>query len=257
MCGSSGGGGSAQKREDARQQEQQEAIRRVNRMFGMYEETARPNQADYQQTQTDSDGNQYTTPDVEAFNQAMAEWQTQQGAYQGEAAQAKTAREGLYDDTKKSVFDAFMDRVNQQYGDAERQARFSLARKGQLGSSSEVDTRSRLKREMDAATINIGNRADIAAGNLRSDDEAARLGVIERIRGGMSADQAITSAQIAQKNAADAAKDNALAQALGQVFSNYADYNNRQNYDQGYRQGGGGSPYGTWNPTPGSYQGRS
>lgn len=259
MCmGGGGGDGGAQQREEQRQKEQDEATRRVNALFGIYEPgTTKPDQANFEIGMPADDGQTTFVPDVDAYNQAMAEWQAQEGGLQHTATDAATARGAMYDDTKKSVFEHLMQQLNEQGDVAQRQAGFSLARRGLTGGSADVDAHSILDRERANAVLDIGNRADTAASNLKSADETSRLQLIDRIHGGMSADQAITSANIAQANAAQAAKSEALANSLGQIFSKYAQYNNAKNMQDGYQDGFNRPPvFGTWNANPQSYQGR-
>lgn len=260
--GGGGGDGGAQQREEQRQYEQEEAIRRVNALFGIDDGPRtgppgqQPNINDFYVTTTADDGTSSSAVDMDAYGQAMEQWQ---GPAQDPAAitAAAASRNALYDDTKKSVFDTLMQQLNEQGEEANHQVVNSLARRGLTGGGADVAARSKLSRERDNAVLQIGNRADAAASNLKSSDETARLQLIDRIRGGMSADQAITSANIAQANAAESAQNEALANSLGQIFSTYASYNNNQNVREGYEDGlRRPPPFGTWNPNPSSYYGR-
>lgn len=254
--GGGGGDGGAQQREEQRQREQDDATRRVNALFGIYEPgSPQPTPGDFTKDMPADDGQTTTIADVDAYNQALAEWQAQDGGLQQTASGAKTARDALYKDTRQSVFDALMSKVNEQGADATDQVTINLARRGLTGGGADVAAHSRLDRERASAVLDIGNRADSAASNLKTADETARLQLIDRIHGGMSADQAITSANIAQANAAENAKNEALAQSLGQIFSTYAGYNNDRNTQDGY-QSGFNRPFGTWNANPTSYYGR-
>lgn len=263
MGGGGGGDGSAQQREEQRQKEQDDATARVNALFGVYDGTGvpKPDPSGYSAGYTETvneDGTSSAVSDDGGYSQALADWEQAQSGLQGQAATAAGARNALYDDTKKSVFDNLMRQVNEQGDVAGRQASFSLARRGLTGGSADVDAHSALDKERTNAVLRIGNQADSAASNLKSSDETARLQLIDRIHGGMSADQAITSANIAQSNAAESAKSEALASSLGQVFSTYANYNNNQNMQNGYQDGFNRPPqFGTWNnANPSSFQGR-
>ncbi len=248
MCGGGGGGdGGAAEREAARQRKQNEAIARVNRMFGVYTEKPRPSKEDF--TTVGYRGTRRF--DEEGYRRALQAWEAENARARSAAEENAQARERLYAQARDDVRDYFMNDLNRQRTDTERTARFGLARRGVIGGSSELDVADNILEQYNRAVLDIGNRADATATRLRAADEQARLDLISRIRGGMSADNAIQSAMSTLQTNIDSARENAMAQALGQVFSDYGFYTTQKAKERGYARGADGTFYGN----PRSYYG--
>jgi len=247
MCGGGGGDGGAAQREQKRQARQDDAVKGLNRQFGMYTKTNEPNRADY----TSRRGNYGSMRGQKIFDQtgydaAMSDWQTQNEQYQTEADANKVAREEQYGNTSQYVKDYYTLDLTDQRDVADRQSKFSLARRGVVGGSSDLDTQSTILGDYNKAVLNIGNRADGAVTDLRQADETARLNAINRIYAGQSADGVVQSSLQQLQNNINDTKANSTAAALGQVFAQYGGYLNNQaaqrgqnsayqNYSNGYR----------------------
>ncbi len=251
MCGGGGGDGGAAAREAERQRKQNEAIARVNRLFGVYTETPKPREEDFYYTDNTGDGGRVF--DKAAYDRALQAWEAENARLRAAADENAQARTQLYDRTRQDVRDYYMNDLNRQRQDTERQARFGLARRGVIGGSSELDVGDNILEQYNRGVLDIGNRADAAATRLRTADEQARLDLISRIRSGMSAGNAVQSATTTLQNNLEAARSNAMADALGQVFSDYGYYVTEQARNRGYRRGRGGTFY----ANPRSYYGRT
>lgn len=253
MClgGGGGGDGGAAEREAARQRQIEEAIRGLNVQFGVndYKE---PDRNEFMMPgTTNEDGGQVPGVfDETAYNQAL------QG-YQDNVARAGTnrqSRDALYGQTRSAVNDYYLDQLNQQRDTAGRQTKFSLARRGVRGGSSDLDVQGDMLRRYNEAVLNISNRADAAGTTLRSQDEQTRLGLIDRVNAGMSGSGAVGSAIEQLQTNADDVRANANAQSLGEVFGGYANYNQGEAAQRG-RERAYGDYYGTYY-NPRSYSGR-
>ncbi len=251
MCGGGGGGdGGAAEREAARLRKQNEAIARVNKLFGIYTEAPKPRREDFVTTQ--GPGGRGRRFDEAAYQRAMQEWEARNASAREAAGSNAEARTALYDRLKGDVRDYYLNDLNRQRTDTERTARFGLARRGVIGGSSELDVADRILEEYNRGVLDIGNRADQAAVRARAADERARLDLISRIRSGMQAGNALASATNALQNNLEDAKANAMAQSLGQVFSDYGYYLAERAKERGYRRGQGSTFY----ANPASYYGR-
>jgi len=255
MCGGGGGDGGAAEREDRRQRKQNTAISKVNRLFGVKSESApKPQESDYRTRYNRKSGYEYGPVDQAAYQKALSEWQAAEASNQQETAANKTAREALYTKAKGDVTDYFTNDLDQQRTDAERNARFNLARRGVTGGSSDLDVMGSQLKDYNKAVLKIGNRADATGSQLRSADEQSRLNLISRVGAGMSGNAAIQTANQAMQNNLSNANANALAQSLGRVFSDYGLVVQQQAQNNGAAKGYFGS---TYLGNPGGYSGSS
>jgi len=259
MCGGGGGGGDGgAAREAERQKNQNSAIGRVNRLFGINDAgSVAPDKKDngyyrymdVPDSSSDTGTSNRRIFDEETYNADLAAWEAQKAGSAPEAAANKTARENIYTGLKDDTFNYYLNDLNKQYTDTNRNAKFSLSDKGLLGGSFDLDTQNDIQSQRDRATLDIGNRADSAANKLRASDEQARLDLISRINAGMSGDAAIQSANTQLSNSVNDIRSNATSNSLGQVFKDYATIMTEQAKARGRASGS------TFTPNPGSYYG--
>ena len=232
------------------------AIDTINRLFGV--ESARgapelpekPRPEDYPSVEKTGSRRLGVVPGVSRYESDLAAWEklkAQHDAYinkyKDETATNKQAREDLYGGVRTDLLDYLTSDLTEQKTDADRSSKFWLAQRGVTGGSSDIDTRADILGKFNKAVIDVDNRADSAVDNFRGSDESARLDIIDLINSG-------TSLQGAQERASNAlsqnltdAKQNALYDGLGSVFTGYAAYKRRQNSNNNGGGGGYGSTY--------------
>lgn len=150
-----------------------------------------------------------------------------------EATANKAARDSLYSTVRTNAFDAGKRRLDEAQTDAKRNLRFELLAKGLDGGSVDVDQSARLGRKYNEGIIDLGAKADTVRNDLKTADEAARLGLMQSIDSGMDQGSAMSSAIRQMSNANDAASANAVGTSVGDLFGSagllYGDSVKRKN----------------------------
>lgn len=126
-------------------------------------------------------GGVVATPDSQAVMQ-----QIQQGnLYTGVKNVSPAPRQQMYNEQKQAVFDVNKRDIDRQYGMAERDNRFGLARAGLLGGSADVDSNALLQDKTNEGLIKARGLGDAAAADLKLADERARQGLISMAQSGI------------------------------------------------------------------------
>lgn len=148
-------------------------------------------------------------------------------------------REAQYGDYLAALRDRGNADLNEQQSLVDRQSKFSLARRGVIGGSSEIDTRRRNRKRYIQALIGNESRAQSAVGRLRQSDENSRQNLINMIFGGMDASTGAQRASMAMRgNLASAQSDfipNTIDSAIGAGAGAYTQGLQRDAYSQGGR----------------------
>lgn len=180
------------------------------------------------------------------------------------ATQAEAERQasmGRATDRVNAVFDAperaaqiqdFLDAIRGNYrieadrqkGIADRKLKFSMARSGLTGGSASVDANRNLGEEYTRGLLDAESRSQEAAGRLRADDEASRLGIISMIRQGLDATTAAQRAGAAMSQNAQIAMGEATPKGLGEIFGGTAELYKAQQ-EAAERRRGERAAYGT------------
>ena len=155
---------------------------------------------------------------------------------QQDAATNRDARNALYDTVRTNAFDAGRRDIDERAADAARQLRFSLLDAGLGGSSIDVDENARLQRVRDQGIVDLGARADAARTDLESNDEEARLGLLQSIDAGMDQGSAIGSAINQMRVNADRAAASAQGTSVGDLFSGAGLLYDRRRRDLGQQE---------------------
>lgn len=116
----------------------------------------------------------------------------------------------------------YSNQLNRQKTIADRNLKFSMARSGLTGGSAAVDANRLLGEEYTEGLLNAENRAQSAVGDLRSQDEASRMGIISMIRSGLDSTTAAQRAGSAMQANAQSAQGRAMSEGLGDIFGNTA-----------------------------------
>jgi hypothetical protein len=135
-----------------------------------------------------------------------------------DATKNKADLESLYSTTRDNAFTAGKRRIDEQKSDAGRNLKFELFSRGQNGGSTDIDQNALLGRTYSQGITDLGARADSVATGLRSDNERARLGLLQSIDNGMDSSSAVSSALGQMKVASDQAAADATGTAIGDLF---------------------------------------
>lgn len=260
MCDSGGGGGGGDdgisEREAARQARIDAATKAVNELFGIGPRTAMSPTGEKRLT-----GYTMTTPGDE-FTPATSrtvtpqEYETAQRTMTGRvmgipvygsgatyspiyenimtekptaAAAAADARARMYDTVRGDTRNFYSQQLNDDREKAAREMRFRLARAGTAGSSQAIDMGRDFTKANDRGLLDVANRADSAASNVRSSDEQSRLGLISKIVAGMDQGSAMSSALSQLQTNADIERQNSMAGRMENMFADlFGTYNNGQ-----------------------------
>lgn len=130
---------------------------------------------------------------------------------------------GAFDDNyfsniAKTVQDYYSPQIDKQFGDANEQLTYDIARKGQLKSQSAIERKAELQGKYDLERANIGTKAANAAQQARDSVQSTKnvlYGLAEN-----SADPAAVNTQLGSETARLRAYQPDLT-PLGQVFSDY------------------------------------
>lgn len=155
--------------------------------------------------------------DQAAYDAAVASANSVSAA---EAAKNKTGRESLYADIRNNAFTAGKRGIDEQTGDAKRNLKFELFAKGLNGGSTDIDQNARLQRTYDSGILNLGAKADGAAADVRGNDEATRLGLLQSIDAGLDQGSAISSALAQMQTNSAKAASGAAQTTIDDLFGN-------------------------------------
>lgn len=150
-----------------------------------------------------------------------------------DAAKNKTARDSLYSTVRTNAYNAGKRRLDEAQTDAKRNLRFELLAKGLDGGSVDVDQSARLGRKYGEGIIDLGAKADNLSTDLKSSDEATRLGLLQSVDSGMDQSSALSSAIEQMNNASSRAAADAVGTGVGDIFNTagllYSDSVKRKN----------------------------
>lgn len=133
-------------------------------------------------------------------NQARADEQIRQSNIRAGTAQVNQTFDGQFTDDfynkQRDDYTAFqMPQLDDQYGNAQRQLTYALARDGNLNSSTRGFQQGQLQKTYDTARTNVADQAQSYANTARSNVEQARSGLISALNASGDATQAANSAQ--------------------------------------------------------------
>lgn len=155
-----------------------------------------------------------TTFDQAGYDKALAD----EAAIGGQAATNKAALDQLYGGVRTNAFTAGKTRIDEQNTNAARDLKFELFSRGLNGGRVDIDQNALRERTLTQGLSDLGARADQTATQLRTNDEATRLGLLQSIDNGMDQGSAISSALAQMKNNSDKAASEAQGMNLGDLF---------------------------------------
>lgn len=135
------------------------------------------------------------------------------------AGDPANARDTLYADQRKTVYDLNKTEVDRQAREAERTNRFGLARMGLLGGSVDVDSNTELNRRTNEGLLRAGGIADQAAADLKASDEKTRSNLISMAQSGIDTGTASQMALQGLKVNADSVAQQRSGSSIGSLFN--------------------------------------
>lgn len=127
-------------------------------------------------------------------------------------------RQRQYNDFVGAVRDNYVRDAQRQKAVTDRNLKFSMARSGLVGGSADVDAKRTLGEEFNRGILTAEGKAQSALADLRAQDEASRLDLIQLAQSGLDATTATQRAGAQIAASAQGAKSDAMAQGLGDIF---------------------------------------
>lgn len=153
-------------------------------------------------------------------------------------------RQTQYTDFLSAVRDNYVRDADKQKQKADRQLKFSMARGGLVGGSADVDGKRTLGEEYTRGILDAENKAQGALGDLKAQDEASRLNLIQLAQSGLDTTTAAARAGSQIQASAQGAKADALAKGLGDVFGSTSSIY-KQQQEAAARRAGQQAPVGS------------
>lgn len=127
-------------------------------------------------------------------------------------------RQRQYGDFVGAVRDNYVRDAQRQKKVTDRNLKFSMARSGLVGGSADVDAKRTLGEEFTQGILNAESKAQSSLADLKAQDEASRLNLIQLAQSGLDATTATQRAGAQIQASAQGAKSDAMAQGLGDIF---------------------------------------
>lgn len=140
----------------------------------------------------------------------------------GLANKSRHNMESVYGRIGSAVENFQNSRLQDDLDRTQREARFELARRGQLGGSVAVDVGRDIRRLNDDRRLDIANLSTQAVTDARTKDNEARLSAIRDINSDVDAGSAIAGALNQRALSANQSIDFGKGQLLGDAFANLA-----------------------------------
>lgn len=164
--------------------------------------------------------------------------QINEGVGQVNAIFGGAGREAQYGDYLTALRDRGNADLNDQETIVDRASKFSAARRGVVGGSSEMDMQRRNRKKYIQALLGNESRAQGAVGQLRNRDESTRSSLINMIFGGMNAGTAANRAQFGMQANVQQGQSDFIPYALDSVGEAAADAYGVGARKDAYSQGG-------------------
>ena len=168
------------------------------------------------------DGGAQAAADESARREAERQAEIDRALSRVNATYAPQVRNPIYDDIYRTTYNRNIADLQEQYGDAQREHKFDLVRRGQSGGSAGADRYSDLRGNFNKGVQRVSSMAQDAKSYARNADEQQRSSLVNSIYGGMdsttAADRAGSQSQVAVANA----NANANNMTLGDWFARVA-----------------------------------
>lgn len=118
----------------------------------------------------------------------------------------------------------YMQDLDQQKATADRQLKFSLARGGLTGGSTNIDKQAGLGRDYTKGLLAVDQRANALGANISMADQDARARLIGLATSGLDATTGASQASAAMRSALEANQASSQMQGLGDLFGQFSKF---------------------------------
>jgi hypothetical protein len=161
-------------------------------------------------------------------------------------------RQQALDDVEAKVQQRFLPEFQKDTGNAQRELKFAIARRGLSGGSAQSDAARRLRERVAETERDISQKALVARGEAERGQQNLLDNLIAQAQADTEQSVLLNQASSGQNAAINRAVENAKAQTLPNAFQDvgtlFKDIVERRNFNQGIRSGLSGS--GFQNATP-------
>ena len=167
-------------------------------------------------------GNDSAQREAQASEQARQN-AIRQGSQQVDSIFSSPARQAQYQDFYSATRELGMGDLNKQKGQADRNAKFALARGGMTGGSRARDVGTQLGQDYLDGLLTVDRRAQGSMADLMSADQQSKQNLLGLVQSGLDLTTASNSATSALQSNLQAGESTRLAGGLGQLFGSVSD----------------------------------
>lgn len=131
-------------------------------------------------------------------------------------------REAQIQDFVSAMRDYYGQDLDRQKAQNDRALKFSLARGGLIGGSTQVDQSRRLGEDYQRGVLSADRQAQGAGAQLRAQDQSSKMNLIAMAQSGLDATTAAQQAAASMRSALDSQMATSRAQGLGDMFGDLA-----------------------------------
>lgn len=148
-----------------------------------------------------------------------------QGTAAVDSVYSSPEREAQYADFANATRDYYTGDLSRQKTDADRQAKFALARTGLTGGSRAVDLGRELGEDYTRGLLDVERMAQGAEADLRGADQQSKMNLLAMVQSGMDATTAANQSATALRNNLLSGQATSRAQGLGDLFGSISEFN--------------------------------
>lgn len=137
--------------------------------------------------------------------------------------------------------------LNDQKQVADRQLAFALARKGQVGGSTQIDRQKQLGKDYNRGVLDVDRQAAGVGASVSAADQDARARLISLANSGLDATTGARQAGEALRSNLESTRSTALAEGAGNFFGSAVDFARRAREESDRRRGLEASGFGLYN----------
>lgn len=130
-------------------------------------------------------------------------------------------RQAEIDDVVGALREQGITQLDEQKANTDRALRFALARSGLIGGSTQLDQQRDLAKAYGQGVLDIERQAQGAGADLQARDQEARARLISLATSGLDATTAAQQSAAALRTNLEAGKSTAMAQGIGDAFSQF------------------------------------
>ena len=162
--------------------------------------------------------------------------ETQRNTQAANAVFDSPERQAQYNDYYDATRTLGMQDLDKQKSNADRQAKFALARNGQTGGSRARDVGTNLGEDYIKGLLTVDQRALASKSDLMAADNASRQNILSMVMSGMDLTTANSNAASALRSNLASSESTRLAGGLGDIFGGVSDIAKRSEEERIRRQ---------------------